>query len=124
VGLSGSDEILTRTLAERAGGLAAEFAGRLVATPFDPERITRHWGICTGSGADSASLREAASRGLDTLIVGEGPHHTAIEAAELGIVVLYVGHYATETLGVRALGDEVAAHFGLTSVFIDIPSGL
>ena len=87
-------------------------------------RITRRWGICTGSGADSASLREAASRGLDTLIVGEGPHHTAIEATELGIVVLYAGHYATETLGVRAIGDEVAAHFGLTSMFIDAPSGL
>ena len=71
-----------------------------------------------------SSLREAASRGLDTLIVGEGPHHTAIEAAELGIVVLYAGHYATETLGVRALGDEAAAHFGLSSTFIDVPSGL
>ena len=124
VGLSGSDEILTRTLAERAGELAGEFAGTLVATPFDPERITRHWGVCTGSGADSASLREAAGRGLDTLIVGEGPHHTAIEATELGIVILYAGHYATETLGVRALGDEVAGHFDLKSVFIDIPSSL
>ena len=70
-----------------------------------------------------ASL-EGASRGLDTWSGGEGPHHTAIEATELGIVVLYAGHYATETLGVRALGDEVAAHFGLTSVFIDKPSGL
>jgi dinuclear metal center YbgI/SA1388 family protein len=124
VGLSGSNEILTRTLAERAGELAGEFAGTLVATSFDPARITRHWGICTGSGADSASLREAAGRGLDTLVVGEGPHHTAIEATDLGIVVLYAGHYATETLGVRAVGDEVAAHFGLSSVFIDVPSGL
>ena len=40
--------------------------------------------------------------------MGEGPHHTAVEARELGIVILYAGHYATETLGVRALGDELA----------------
>src|SRR5215831_323189 len=126
VGLSGSDEVPTRTLAAKAGELAREFGGTLVVTKFDPTRVTRRWGICSGSGADSASLRDAVSRGLDTLIVGEGPHHTAIEAAELGIVVMYAGHYATETLGVRALAGEVVAHFGngLSSVFIDVPSGL
>ena len=124
VGLSGDDEISTATLAERAGELAREFGGTIVVTPFEARRVTRRWGICTGAGADSASLREAASRGLDTLIVGEGPHHTAIEAGELGIVVMYAGHYATETLGVRALGEDVAAHFGLSSLFIDVPSGL
>ena len=124
VGVSGTDEVLTRTLSDAAASLAREFGGSLIATPFEPERITRRWGICTGAGANSASLREAATRGLDTLIVGEGPHHTAIEAAELGIVVLYAGHYATETLGVRALGDEVTREFGVSSVFIDVPSGL
>jgi dinuclear metal center YbgI/SA1388 family protein len=124
VGLSGTDEIPTRLLADRARELANEFRGTLVATPFAPDRMTRRWGLCTGAGADSASLREAAARGLDTLVVGEGPHHTAVEAAELGIVVLYAGHYATETLGVRALGEEVATRFGLASGFIDVPSGL
>jgi len=124
VGVSGSSEIRTAVLAERASALASEFAGTLVATPFKDDRITRRWGICTGAGADSASLREAALRGLDTLIVGEGPHHTAIEARELGIVVLYAGHYATETLGVRALGEHLAERFGVTATFIDAPSRL
>jgi putative NIF3 family GTP cyclohydrolase 1 type 2 len=124
VGVSGESDVPTRTLADRAAALASEFKGNLVATPFERDRVTRRWGICTGAGADSASLREAARRGLDTLIVGEGPHHTAIEARELGIVVLYAGHYATETLGVRALGDRLAATFGITSTFIDVPSGL
>jgi dinuclear metal center YbgI/SA1388 family protein len=124
VGLSGVDEVPTRVLADRAGALAREFHGSFVVTPFEAARVTRQWGICTGSGADSASLREASMRGLDTLIVGEGPHHTAVEATELGIVVIYAGHYATETLGVRALGDAVAAHFGLSTTFVDVPSGL
>jgi dinuclear metal center YbgI/SA1388 family protein len=124
VGVSGESNVSTRQLADGARALADEFHGSFVATPFDDARVTRRWGICTGAGADSSSLREAAARGLDTLIVGEGPHHTAIEARELGIVVLYAGHYATETLGVRALGERMAEQFKITSTFIDIPSGL
>lgn len=124
VGLSGECELPTRALADHAAALAAEFGGALVATPFAPDRITRRWAICSGSGADSSTLREAAARGFDTLIVGEGPHHTAVEARELGIVILYAGHYATETLGVRALAALVASRFGITSTFIHAPSGL
>lgn len=124
VGVSGTCEVPTRIIAERAGTLAREFKGTLVATPFAADRVTRRWGICTGAGADSSTLREATRRGLDTLIVGEGPHHTSVEARELGIVVMYAGHYATETLGVRALGEHLATTFGLTATFIDAPSGL
>jgi putative NIF3 family GTP cyclohydrolase 1 type 2 len=124
VGCSGTSDVPTRVLAGRAEALARESRGSFVATPYEQDRVTRAWGICTGAGADSSTLREAAERGLDTLIVGEGPHHTAIEARELGIVVLYAGHYATETLGVRALGDALANRFELTSTFVDVPSGL
>lgn len=124
VGVSGESDVPTKVLAERAGALASAFRGTLVATPFDDDRVTKRWGICTGAGADSSTLKEATQRGLDTLIVGEGPHHTAIEARELGIVVLYAGHYATETLGVRAVGDLLVSEFGVTTTFIDAPSGL
>lgn len=124
VGVSGESDLPTEELVNRARALADEFQGTFVATRFDSNRVTRKWGICTGAGADSTSLREAARRGLDTLIVGEGPHHTAVEARELGIVVIYAGHYATETLGVRALGERLAERFGVTTTFIDAPSGL
>lgn len=124
VGLSGVSDIPTSVLGARARELASEHRGTLVATPFDSERVTRRWGICTGAGADSSTLREASERGLDTLIVGEGPHHTAVEARELGMVILYAGHYATETLGVRALGEALSAHFKVPSTFIDAPTGL
>jgi putative NIF3 family GTP cyclohydrolase 1 type 2 len=67
-------------------------------TPIAAGRLTRRWGLCTGAGASSETLAEAAALGIDTLVAGEGPHHTAVEAAERGIVVLYAGHYATETL--------------------------
>jgi len=124
IGLSGGSDVPTRVLAARAAELCSEFRGTLVTTPFGEDHVTRTWGVCTGAGADSSTLREAAQRGLDTIIVGEGPHHTAVEARELGVVVLYAGHYATETLGVRALGEVVAARFGLSSNFVDAPTGL
>lgn len=124
VGLSGESEVPTATLAATMSALAIENGGQLVATPYDAGRVTRRWGICTGAGASSSTLKEAQERELDTLIVGEGPHHTAVEARELGIVVLYGGHYATETLGVRAIADALADKFGLTSTFIASPTGL
>jgi dinuclear metal center YbgI/SA1388 family protein len=124
VGLSGSADVDTATLADRARQLAREAGGEVVATPFASNRRTRHWAICTGAGADSDTIREAAARGIDTMIVGEGPHHTAVQARDLGIVVIYAGHYATETLGIRALGDFVAREFGVETQFLDAPTGL
>jgi dinuclear metal center YbgI/SA1388 family protein len=124
VGLSGDAEVPTRDLVERASLFARQHGGSVVATPFPADRVTRRWAMCTGAGADSGTLREAEARSIDTLIVGEGPHHTAVAARDLGIVVIYAGHYATETLGVKALGDAVARRFGIRSTFIDAPTGL
>jgi putative NIF3 family GTP cyclohydrolase 1 type 2 len=61
---------------------------------------------------------------VDTLIVGEGAHHTAVEAMERGPVVLYGGHYATETLGVRALAARVSERFDVPWTFLNVPTGL
>jgi len=124
VGLSGRADVDTATLLERARQLARESGGEVVVTPFASTRRTRHWAICTGAGADTDTIREATERGIDTLIVGEGPHHTAVLARDLDIVVVYAGHYATETLGVRALGDYVASAFHVETLFLDAPTGL
>jgi dinuclear metal center YbgI/SA1388 family protein len=124
IGVTGSDVLATSELAERAASFARRYHGETRTSAIDRGRSTRCWGICTGAGASSATLREAAERGLDTLIVGEGPHHTAIEADELSIVVIYAGHYATETLGVQALARHVSQTFGIPWTFIDVPTGL
>lgn len=124
VGVQGTSEVATAELVARARRLATAHGGDVVATPHAAERITRRWGICTGAGASSESLYEAQQLGLDTLIVGEGPHHTAVEARELGIVVVYAGHYATETLGVRALAAHVGGTFDVPWTFVDAPTGL
>jgi dinuclear metal center YbgI/SA1388 family protein len=124
VGLQGEADVETGELAARLAALVAADGGHLVIAGDAPGRRTRRWALCTGAGASSESLRDAAAAGVDTLIVGEGPHHTAVEAPELGIAVLYAGHYATETFGVRALGDEIEREFGVPWSFVPAPTGL
>jgi dinuclear metal center YbgI/SA1388 family protein len=95
--------------------------GRVHLIPGGPETTTRV-GIITG--AAGGRIAAAADAGLDTFITGEGVHHTAFDALELGVNVLYAGHYATETVGVKALGEHLAERFGLHAVFHDHPTGL
>lgn len=101
--------------------LERALGGAVRVIPGGPERV-RRVGILTGSGG--GLVEEAAARGLDTLITGEGSHHTYVDAMEAGVNLLYGGHYATETWGVRALADHVAQRFGLESEFIDAPTGM
>jgi dinuclear metal center YbgI/SA1388 family protein len=82
----------------------------------------RRIGVVTG-GAGS-ELKLAAGEGVDTFITGEGPHWTYPLAEELGVNVLYGGHYATETFGAKALAAHLAKRFRLPWVFLDHPSGL
>lgn len=89
--------------------------------PFGPAE-TRRLGIV--SGAAGSMISEAQRAGLDTFITGEGSHHTYFDAEELGVNVFFGGHYATETFGVRALGEHLSATFGLPAEFIDHPTGL
>ena len=74
------------------------------------------------SGAAHSSLSEAAERGLDGLLTGEPAEHVMADAREGGLHFLACGHYATETLGVRRLGDLLAERFGVEHRFIDVPN--
>lgn len=125
VGVQGVSEIATSTLVERARLFSQSHGGDAIATPgIDRQRKTARWALCTGAGASAETLAEAAQQKIDTLIVGEGPHWTAVEAMERGIAVIYVGHYASETLGVDALAAEVARRFDLEWTRISAPTGL
>ncbi|HWZ58162.1 MAG TPA: Nif3-like dinuclear metal center hexameric protein [Gemmatimonadaceae bacterium] len=124
IGVRGETERPTAALVAAADAFATLAGGRARASAFDHERVTRRWAICTGAGADAATLGAAQALGIDTLIVGEGPHWTAVEAPERGLVIIYAGHYATETLGVRALAEVGRTTFGIPWTFIDAPTGL
>jgi len=103
------------------GRAESALAGPVHVIPGGPERIDRV-GVVTGGG--SGFIQEAAELGLDALVTGEGPHHAHFDAMELGVHVLFGGHYATETFGVRALGTHLTERFGLSCTFIDQPTGL
>jgi dinuclear metal center YbgI/SA1388 family protein len=89
--------------------------------PFGPITVKRV-GIVTGGAGNS--LAKAAGEGVDTFITGEGNHWTFSTAQELEINVIYGGHYATETFGVKALAAHLSKKFKLPWSFIDAPSGL
>jgi len=44
------------------------------------------------------------------------------QARECGLHLIAAGHYATETLGIRRLGEQLAEQFELRHVFLDIPN--
>lgn len=79
-------------------------------------------GILTGSGG--STVAEAAARGLDAFVTGEGTHPSYFDAEENGLNLVLAGHYATETLGVRALSEHLASRFGIETLFVDHPTGL
>lgn len=95
--------------------------GPVTVLPGGPDRCATV-GIVTG-GAGS-ELTKAAAEGVDTFITGEGPHHTHALAEDVGINVLYGGHYATETFGVKALAEHLAKKYRLPWSFLDRPTGL
>lgn len=82
----------------------------------------RRIGIVTGGAG--AEVAQAAREGVDTFITGEGPHWSYTLAEELGVNLLYGGHYATETFGVKALAARLAGEFDVPWEFIDHPTGL
>ena len=83
------------------------------AGPSNPRKV----GVITGGAGDM--VEKAAAAGVDTFITGEGPQWSWVRAEELGINVIYGGHYATETLGVQALAAHLSKKFRVPWKFID-----
>ncbi len=84
-----------------------------------PERV-RRLAIVSGAGADY--LEDAAAAGADGLLTGEVPERAMAQARESGLHLIAAGHYATETFGVKHLGERLAEGFGLRHVFLDVPN--
>ncbi|MCX5768235.1 MAG: Nif3-like dinuclear metal center hexameric protein [Gemmatimonadetes bacterium] len=123
-GVSGDCALATTALLDRVRQFSALHGGDAIASLFAAGRQTARWAICSGAGANADTMAEAAARGIDTLITGEGPHWSAVDAEERGLAIIYAGHYATETLGVQALAAHASAQFGLPWSFLPAPTGL
>jgi dinuclear metal center YbgI/SA1388 family protein len=84
-----------------------------------PRRV-RSVAIVSGAGSDY--LADAAAVGADALVTGEPAERAMANAREAGLHFVAAGHYATETFGVRALGEHLATRFGVRHVFLDVPN--
>jgi len=97
----------------------AAFGQEPFAWDAGPE-LVRSIGIV--SGAAASSFGEAIALGLDAFLTGEPAEHTMADARESGTHFIAAGHYATETFGVRRLGELLAERFGVEHRFVEAPN--
>jgi len=126
LGLRGMKKFLGFGRAGTFAGMRADLVQRVArvtgrepvvcaAGPARPKKV----GVITGGAGDM--VEKAAAAGVDTFVTGEGPQWSWVRAEELGINVIYGGHYATETLGVQALAGHLAKKFRVPWQFIEHP---
>ena len=82
-----------------------------------PARVKR-MAIVSGAAADMV----ADAAGCDAFLTGEPKERSMADAEEAGLHFFAAGHYATETFGIRALGDLLAAEHGVRHEFVDLPN--
>jgi putative NIF3 family GTP cyclohydrolase 1 type 2 len=74
------------------------------------------------SGAGADFIPDAAAAGAEALVTGEPAERATALAREYGVHLIAAGHHATETFGIRKLGEYVARRFGVRHVFLDVPN--
>ncbi|BBP43224.1 Nif3-like dinuclear metal center hexameric protein [Thiosulfativibrio zosterae] len=98
--------------------MVASSLGRLpLHLPGGPVRVQK---IAWCSGGAQNDIEQAIEWGADVFISGEVSEQTTHQALENGIHYLAAGHYATERLGVKVLGEHLAEIFGLEVIFVDV----
>jgi dinuclear metal center YbgI/SA1388 family protein len=106
-----------------AGELFARVTAATAREPlvFDsgPPEIRR---IAIVSGGAAGRLDQAIAEGYDAFLTGEPKENVMADAREAGIHFIAAGHYATETFGVRRLGELLAERFGIEHVWVDLPN--
>jgi len=91
-------------------------------TTISFNKKVKNVGIVSGGGW--SAIYDAEKTGIDTLLVGEPSHSAYTLAEEMKVNLVFAGHYATETLGVKAVGAMLKKKFGLETEFMDHPTGL
>ena len=103
--------------------LGTRIGERLQRPPLligENDRSVRRIAWCTGGA--QGYFETAAALGVDAYLTGEASEQQAHFARESGIAFIAAGHHATERYGIQALGEHLAAHFGLNHEFIEIPN--
>lgn len=103
--------------------LAARIETRLGRVPLHvagAQTPIRRIAWCTGGG--QGYIEVAVAAGVDAYLSGEVSEQTVHVARECGLHFFAAGHHATERYGVPALGEHLAARFGVEFRFIDLPN--
>ncbi len=107
--------------AELAERLAAALGAAPQVLDFAGGPIERI-GILVGGGGDIPPVVECARSGCQALVTGTVFEQTVAVARELGVAAVALGHYNSEKLGVRALGDRIGAQTGIAVEHLDVPN--
>ncbi len=107
------------TIDELGGFYSKRLQGTYSKLAFGKKKI-RSIAVVSGGGSDA--MGEAIDKNIDCFITGESSHWNHHAALEGSLNVLYLGHYHSETLGVKALGRHLEKQFGIRSVFLDEPT--
>jgi len=118
IGYKGSFKKNT-TVKKIAAELNRKIKTRCVILNFGNKNI-RTIGIISGGGG--SDLYQAYQKRLDCFLTGEAQHHNYNEAKDLKINMIIAGHYATETVGVKALMNLIKEKFKVKIIFIDNPT--
>lgn len=86
---------------------------------YGPEPV-RSIGIV--SGGAQRQVHDALAEGLDMYVTGEVSEFVMHTAKEGGIHFVAAGHYNTERIGIRTLGEHVASRYNVDVEFIDLPN--
>src|SRR5215210_3054705 len=105
---------------EELRGRCSEAFGQEPFTWDSGPELVHSLGVVTGAAA--SMFGEAIAAGLDAFLTGEPAEHVMADASESGTHFIAAGHYATETLGVRRLGELLAARFGVEHRFVASPN--
>jgi dinuclear metal center YbgI/SA1388 family protein len=74
------------------------------------------------SGGGDGFFGEAIERGVDAFVSGEPSEPAMADAREAGVHFLAAGHWASETFGIRRLGELVAEEFDVDHEFVAVPN--
>ncbi len=80
--------------------------------------------IIISSGSAGPEIYRIQEKGFSTFLTGEQNHWVFNAAHDMGMNVLFAGHYASETFGVKALGAMLHERYDLPTVFIHNPTGM
>lgn len=103
-----------------------EYIKRNLVEPIDVWKFGRKevdFGVYCSGGCLSL-IEQVRRSGIDLFITGETAHSSYNSAREMGCNVIFLGHYRSETVGVKLLGEHLKKKFNIDYVFLGEDTGL